>query len=212
MELEQAVDKANLTAELTPWFFTDLLVYSTDDKFTDKRGVYKFDPGAIVTAHAATQREVFYSMFLSPGDGRRIIVVDNTNLTPGERYHYSHLAELSWYHEVRNQFDMPAPYGVLVVDFRDMKLHRNLHEVPQWKCEQMLKNSHRDFREILPRKQPKYQNLDYRKLTEQGATDHVDAILMHNDEDEQNWVSPNYGLKSLMDLVKEWCKYGQGGD
>ena len=138
--------QGKLDCRADSWFFTDLFVYSTDDKFTDKRGVYKFDPGAIVTAHAATQREVFYNMFLSPGDGRRIIVVDNTNLTPGERYHYSHLAELGWYHEVRNQFDMPAPYGVLVVDFRDMKLHRNLHEVPQWKCEQMLKNSHRDFR------------------------------------------------------------------
>ena len=171
--------------EQYPNFYPNFLLLdtiSTDNHFTSTNGDYKFDGGAVVTAHAATQLWAADLMVLSPNYNRpHLLFVDNTNLTPGEMFFYMLMCEIS----------IKPNWRPLIVDFRDNPVRENQHGVPQHQVQRMLDNSRRDFRKAFP------ENMD------KNSTWAVEEVLRLPDDDGVLTMNPEQAYEAIMSFVEK---------
>lgn len=155
---------------------------STDNHFTSTNGEYKFDGGAVVTAHAATQLWAADLMVLTPSYNKpHLLFVDNTNLSPGEMFFYILMCEIS----------IKPKWRPLIVDFRDKPVHENQHGVPQHQVQRMLDNSRRDFRKAFP------ENMD------KNSTWAVESVIELPDDDQVLSMNPEQAYEAIMSFVEK---------
>ncbi len=129
--------KSYLTEELKKYYEKSkfsVVVCSADSYFIGSDGVYRFDATKLGRAHQQC-KDGFVQALLNT---KNIVIVDNTNLTIGERKFYIDKA-----HEYRYNCEVVEPQTPWKLDIDEL-VKRNVHNVPLESLQRMLKKYYSD--------------------------------------------------------------------